>query len=305
MIKKYTYKSVTWVDVENPTTEDVRDLVEEFSVNTSVAKDLQLPTYKEKIAMHKNYLYLVMHFPILRRGADGDAKDQEVDFIVGKDFIITTRYESIDALERFQKTFEVNSILHKEKMTDHAGYVFYYIIKELYKAISDEVDSLNDSLERVEKSVFRGKEKEMVWSISNLNRDLLHLNHTVNSHKEIFETLPGLTLKFFGEEFADNCDKLLNEYYRIHDVMENSVDFLKELRDTNDSLLNTKQNQIMKTLTILTFLALPFTVITGFFQMNTINTPFIGYTHDWPIIVSTEVIAVVVLLVLARFKKWL
>ena len=305
MIKKYTYKSVTWIDVENPTTDEVRSLVEDYSINTSVAKDLQLPTYKEKITMHKNYLYLVMHFPALRRGSDGDSKDQEVDFIVGKDFIITTRYESIDALERFEKMFEVNSILQKEKMEDHAGYVFYYIIKELYRAISDEVDSLNDSLEIVEKSIFKGEEKEMVWSISKLNRDLLHLNHTITSHKEIFESLPGLTVKFFGEEFADNCDKLLNEYYRIQDVMENSVDFLKELRDTNDSLLNTKQNEIMKILTILTFMALPFTVITGFFQMNTTDTPFVNHAHAWPIIVGTEIVAVIILFTFARLKKWL
>jgi magnesium transporter len=305
MIKKYTYKSVTWVDVENPTTDEVKKLIEEYSINTSVAKDLQLPTYKEKIAMHKNYLYLVMHFPSLRHSHDGENTDQEVDFIVGKDFIITTRYETIDALENFEKMFEVNSILQKEKMEDHAGYVFYYILKELYKSISDEVESLNDSLEGIERLMFKGREKEMVWDISKLNRDLLHLNHTIGSHKEIFEMLPGLTVKFFGEDFADNCDKLLNEYYRIEDVMESSVDFLKELRDTNDSLLNTKQNEIMKILTILTFLALPFSVITGFFQMNTKATPIVGSAYDWPIIVTTEIVVVVLLFIFARLKKWL
>lgn len=305
MIKKYTHNTITWIDVENPTPDEVRTLMAEYSLDPVVAKDIQLPTYKEKITMYKHYLYIVMHFPALRHSHNTENNEQEVDFIVGKDYIITVRYETVDALERFTKIFEVNNILRKNIMEDHSGYVFYYIIKELYKAISDEVDTLNDTLKETERNIFKGKEREMVWTLSNLNRDLLHLNHIINSHKDILESLPQIGTKFFGDSFADNCDKLLNEYYRVEGLLTNSVDFLKELRDTNDSLLNTKQTEIMKTLTILTFMALPFTVITGFFQMNTTHTPIMGHTNDWLLVVSVEFIVVIILFILARFKKWL
>lgn len=305
MIKKYSNKKITWVDLENPTPEEIRSIISEYSIDSVIARDLQLPTYKEKVVANKNYLYLVTHFPALRHSHRDENKDQEIDFIIGKNFIITTRYETIDALEKFVKLFEVNSILCKGAMEDHAGYVFYYIIKELYKTISDEVDTLNDLLSETEKNIFKGREKEMVFSLSKLNRDLLHLNHTISSHREIFEPLPEISTSFFGDGFSENCEKLLNEYYRVQDLLNNSLDFLKELRDTNDSLLNTKQNGIMKTLTILTFLALPFSIITGLFQMNTSSTPFVGSGYDWQIIVVTELIAVVSLLVFARLKKWL
>ncbi len=61
----------------------------------------------------------------------------------------------------------------------------------------------------------------------------------------------------------------------------------------------------MKTLTIIAFLALPFTIITGFFQMNTSGTPIIGSNNDWGIIVAVELCAMVILFIFAKMKKWL
>jgi len=304
MIKKYTHKTITWIDAENPTMDEVRSLMEQYSIDPSIAKEFLLPSFKEKIVLQEKYLYMVMHFPALRHSHQTDS-DQEIDFVVGKNFIITTRYETIDALERFAKFFEVNSILEKGIMEDHAGYVLYYIMKELYKTVSDELDGANDRMKRIEKEIFKGKEKEMVLDISYTSRDLINLDHALRSHKEILESLEDISTKIFDSEFKENCVKISNDYYKVEGMLSNNIDFLKELRETNDSLLSTKQNETMKILTVITFLGMPFTIITGFFQMNTSSTPLVGIANDWQIIVILEILAVIILFMFARFKKWL
>ncbi len=305
MIKRYTNKTITWIDAETPTIAELQDLMQEYSLDPSVMRDLQLPTYKEKIIAQKDYLYLVMHFPALNHSSLKDDIDQEIDFVVGRDFIITARYENIDALERFQKIFEVNTILDKHMMEDHAGYVLYYIIKELYKNIGDEVDTINDSIKTIKGKVFEGKEKEMVFSISKINKNLLHLNHTTKTHEQILEGLAKAGERIFDGDFKENCEKILNEYYRIQDLLTQSTNFLKEIRGTNDSLLNTKQNEIMKTLTIIAFLALPFSTITGFFQLNASGKPTTSTSNDWAIIIAIEIVVMIALFIFAKIKKWL
>jgi magnesium transporter len=304
MIKKNTNKSITWVDVVNPTTEDMRSLMEEFNLVPSVARELQLPTYKQKISFFDDYLYMVMHFPAFRHSHKG-GEDQEIDFIVGKKFIITTRYEHIDALEKFSKDFEVNNILDKGIMEDNAGYVLYYIIKELYKSMSDEIDSIKDSLKFIESKIFKGEEKEMVTEISKTNHKLININRTTLSHKEVLESLEKSGEKIFGTGFKENFSKILDEYYRIESSLKSDIELLSGIRGTNDSLLSSKQNGTMKILTIITFLALPFSVITGFFQMNTKSTPLVGSSYDWQIVVVTEIIIVVLLFIFVKIKKWL
>ena len=305
MIKKYKNNSITWIDVEDPTLEEVRTLMEEYDINRDIARELQLPTYKEKSVMYKDYLYLVLHFPALRHTHKDNASEQEIDFVVGKNFIITTRYEPIDALERFSKTFELNNILKKGLMEDHAGYVLYYMIKELYRAMSDEVDSINDTLKQVENNIFKGKEKEMVTEISRANRDLINFNHTILTHKDVLTSLKNSGISLFNGEFEENFSKILNEYHRIEKVLTTNIDFLRELRDTNDSLLSSKQSETMKLLTVITFLTIPFSIITGFFQMNAVHTPLVGNAYDWNIIVTMELIAVFVFFVIAKLRKWI
>lgn len=305
MIKKYNNNFITWIDVEDPTTEEVRSLMDEYNINPDIARELQLPTYKEKIIMYKDYLYLVLHFPALRHTHKNNTTEQEIDFIVGKDFIITTRYEPIDALERFSKTFELNSILKKGLMEDNAGYVLYYMIKELYRAMSDEVDSINDTLKQVEKNIFKGKEKEMVTEISKANRDLISFNHTITTHRDVLISLKDAGGKMFDKGFVENLLKIINEYHRIEKVLLSSIDFLRELRSTNDSLLSSKQNETMKVLTVITFLALPFSVITGFFQMNATNTPILGMSNDWQIIVLVELIISILFFIFAKLRRWI
>ncbi len=304
MIKKYTNNSIAWIDVESPTTEEVRSLMEEYDINPDVARELQLPTYKEKVVVSKDYLYMVLHFPTLRHTHRDDTTEQEIDFIVGKDFIITTRYEQIDPIERFSKTFELNKILNKGVMEDNAGYVFYYLIKELYKAMSDEVDSINDTLKEIEKNIFKGKEKEMVSEISKVNKDLINFNHVILTHR-VIDSLIASGGRLFGNGFSENFAKILNEYNRIEKALSNNIDFLKELRSTNDSLLSSKQNETMKVLTVIAFLALPFTIITGFFQMNATHTPLLGMDNDWFIIVSIEIIFVIFAFLFAKWRKWI
>ena len=304
MIKKNTNKTITWVDVDNPTTEEIRSLMEEFNLTPTVARELQLPTYKQKISFNKDYLYMVMHFPAFRHSHKG-GEDQEIDFVVGKKFIITTRYEQIDALEKFSKDFEVNNILDKGIMEDNAGYVLYYIIKELYRAMSDELDSIKDSLKIIEDNIFKGKEIEMVVEISKTNHKLINISHTILSHKEVLESLEDSGEKIFGIDFAENFSKILNEYYRIESNLNNDIEFLKEIRNTNDSLLSSKQNGTMKILTVITFLTVPFSIIAGFFQMNTKNTPILGSNYDWQIIVVSEIFVMILLFIFVKVKKWL
>jgi magnesium transporter len=305
MIKESKNKKITWVDIENPSMDELRKIMEKYNLDPAMTKEMALTTFKERVISKDGKIYAVFHFPALRH-SHGDGVKQEIDFVIGKDFIITNRYEHIDAIESFSKFFEVNATLEKEIMEDHGGFVMYYILKELYKSVSNELDSINDELSFVEKGIFDGQEKEMVSSISKLSRDLLNIQHTIIGHGDILEKIISMGDQYLEDEsFIYDIRKIKNESDRVNRYLTDSMDFLSELRETNNSLLSTKQNEIMKTLTILAFVVLPFSIITGFFQMNTVNTPFVGSENDWYIVILVELIIVISLFIFARLKKWL
>lgn len=303
MIKKQNYKSVIWVDSENPTKDEARGLMEEFGLTPEVAQDILLPTFKDKITPFKDYIYLVLHFPAFKH-THNKSHRQEIDFVIGKNFIITNRYEGIDAMEKYAKIFEVNSILDKNEAKVGSGELFLAMMGTIYQSLSDELDSINYLLREAEKNIFAGKEKDMVFELSRVGREIINFNHIITPHGNILETLKQHSEKIYGKDFTLELDEIINEYYKITKILENVTEVLKELRDTNDSLLSTKQNETMKILTVFTFFALPFTIITGFFQMNTKYTPIVNNDNGWFIIVGAEIITLTVVYLIAKRKKW-
>jgi magnesium/cobalt transport protein CorA len=303
MIKKQNYQAVTWVDSESPTKDEARSIMEEFQLSPEIAQDILLPTFKDRIISSKDYIYLVLHFPAFKH-THNKSHRQEIDFVIGKKFIITNRYESIDAMEKYAKIFEVNSILDKKTKEVDSGRLFLAIMRTIYQSLSDELDSINYLLNEAERKIFAGKEREMVFELSKVGREIINFNHIIIPHGNILETLKQDAHKILSSAFALELDEIINEYYKVAKNLENVTQVLQELRETNNSLLSTKQNEIMKTLTIFTFFALPFTIITGFFQMNTKYTPIVNNDNGWLVIIGIEIMVMFIVFMIAKKKKW-
>jgi magnesium transporter len=310
MLYTYKHNGITWIDLENPTREEVRSLVEQFGIAPIVADELLAPTARSRADLHGDYIYLILHFP--QRITDhhvADIKpnklDQEIDFVIAKDFIITTRYGAVDSFLEFAKMFETNSILDRSNMAQHAGYIFYYMIRNIYKTLFEEVQNVKDMLTEDEEKIFSGKEREMVAELSKINRLLLYYKDSLSFHREVLNSFEVAGREIFEPEFSYYLRAVTGEYYKVQGALESSRDYLGELRRTNDSLLSSKQNEVMKMIAIISFITFPMTLIAGIFGMNTINTPLLGETNDFWIVVGIMVIMATIILIFFKKKDWI
>ncbi|MFA5997080.1 MAG: magnesium transporter CorA family protein [Candidatus Paceibacterota bacterium] len=304
MINRYNYKDLVWVDVQSPTQDEVRALMDEFSIHPLVADELLGPTLRPKVDLYPDFIYLILRFPTLTHKHDGK-EDQEIDFIVGKKFIITAHYDLVDQLHEIAKVFEVNTILNKSNLGDHAGFILYYILKELYKSLDGELEHINHSFNEIQAKIFSGRERDMVGSISHLNRDLLNFKQTLRPHKEVLESFEIAGSKFFGQDFSFYLHTIVGEFYKIASILEGHRETALDLRDTNDSLLTTKTNDTMKLLTVMSFTFLPLSFIASLFGMNAIGMPIVSMPNAFWIIFAGMGVIGLFLLIFFKFRKWL
>ncbi|MEK7558542.1 MAG: magnesium transporter CorA family protein [Patescibacteria group bacterium] len=304
MLTTYKHKKLTWVDLENPTNEEVTRLMKEYKIHSLVAAELLSPTVRPKVDLYSNFIYLILHFPTISHSHKGET-EQEIDFIIGKEFLITVHYDTVDPLREFSKMFEVNSILDKSNMGEHAGYLFFHIMREMYKNLSDELGDITGLLKNIEEKIFKGREGEMVKEISSTNKLLLDFRESIRFHKEVLESFEVAGKSFFEDKFHYYLRALIGEYYKVFNLLENQKEMLVDLRETNDSLLSTKTNETMKVLTIMAFIVLPMSFIVQIFGISSAYLPFVNSPLGlWKII---AIISVVGILVFASFKykKWL
>ena len=300
MISTYNHKDLTWIDLESPTRDEVRSVMEQYDIHPLVGNELLTPTEHPKVDLYDRYIYLVFHFPAVSH-KHGSETRQEIDFIVGEKFIITTHYDLIDPLHEFSKVFEVNTLLDKSNIGKHAGFVFFYIIRELYKNMTQQLDGVEKALKKIESNIFTGREGEMVAEISRVNRDLLNFKQSIRPQKEILESFERAGEKFFGNDFSYYSHAMTGEYYKVASILDGHKDTLSDLRTTNDSLLTTKTNSIMRTLTAVTFLVLPSTLIAGLFGMDLPDAP----DPEFWLVISTMVVSMVGMFTIFKHNKWI
>ncbi len=303
MRTRQEYGGLVWIDLESPNRLEVRAMAEEFGIAETIAEELLLPASKPRAEFYGEYAYIVMHFPALKHSHA--TREQEVDFIVGKNFLITTHYDTIDPIHKFSKIFEVNATLETTSLGEHAGFLFFFTVKKLYKAIEYELDFIRRELITIEEHIYSGHEVEMVSAISRAARGLLNLRQTIEPHRDILKIIEDNGSDFFGAEFLPYLRGLSNEYYRVHNHITRATDFLHELRETNNSLLTTKQNETMRILTIMALLTFPLALLVTIFDINSKSNPLTDLPYGFWIIVGIVVAAGSGMVWYFKHNKWL
>lgn len=298
MLKKFNYKNIAWLDLQSPTVEECKQLGKEYRIHSLVLEELTTPSQRSKVDVYNEFIYLVLHFPSVNQ-------DQlEIDFVIGKNFIITVHYELAAALDDFAKIFEADIMSRRESNEMHAGFLFYYMIKEIYGALETDLNVINDRLRAIERKVFSGQEKEVVKALAEVNRELFDFRWSTKNHKEILLSLEPAGEELFGSNFRYHLRAIGGEHDKIWKMIESNRSTFLDLRETNESLLTIKANQTMKMLAVLAFIFLPLTIISQIFSMNTATMPFIGRPYDFYLILSLMVLIVSTLYFIARLRRW-
>ena len=303
MVEAKKYNGISWTQLRSPQREDLDELIREYDIPPHVAEELRLPSQKQKADLHEHFIFGILRFPL--PSLLGEDASREIDFIVGKDFIITAHYGENDPLHEFSKLFEVNSLLGKTEEGEHGGHIFFYIIRHLYHAIEKRIEALDIELEEMEAEIFNGKEREMVRSLSETARVVLDLRKTLGHHEEILQAFIAGGTQLFGGDFDPYLRSLLADFRKISMSIESSREFLDELRETNRTLLTSKQNETMKFFTVISFVTFPLALLVSILNIDSPDNPLSGNPERFLIIAGITAIVGLVFFLIFKRKRWI
>jgi magnesium transporter len=306
MTTTHTYKGIVWIDLESPDDNEIASLVKRYDLHPLVGEELRSSPSLAKIDFYKDYILIVLTLPVRARKDDSYlVVDREVDFVIGKNFLITSHYEAIEQLEYFGKIFEANEILGKEENISHAGHIFYYMVKRLYAGMKNDLENIRDAIVTAESRIFKGDERNMVETLSSLNRELIDFKQTARIHHDIWDDLQRHSEKgIFGPDFEVYVENVKDDFLHIHELITNARELLTDLRETNDSLLNTHQNEIIKQLTLVAFIFYPLTFIASVFTIPGIDVPLVETSYGWWVILALMIVSTIGIWLYFKRKRW-
>ncbi len=306
MLHRIEHKPIVWIDLQSPTPEEIEHVVAEFSLGPLIAEELATATIKPRVDLYAGFIYGVFHFPAFRHTHQAQ-ENQEVDFVIGKNFIITTHYETIDPIHDFKKAFEAEALIAKDqkKKALHGGHIYFEMMRRLYRASDYELDYISDAIDRIENEIFAGHEREMVTEISNMSRELLNFKRIIATHKEVLDSLEMAGADFFGKEFVSYLKIIGAESFRVMHRADSLLDSARELRETNNSMLSTKQNEALRILSVMAFLTFPLVLVVEVLALDAGGTPIIHQQYGFWIIVTALLALAGSFVLYFKKKKWL
>lgn len=315
MLTRREYKGLTWIDLESPTEPELASIADEYKIHPVVIGELTNPSIRSKVDRYSDFIYLILHFPICQicygqrpafgsGGPKNNLDTEEIDFIIGHNFLITTHYQPLNGVSEFATVFQSNQLENRGKNKNQAGLLFYYLVRQLYGDLASGLDYINGVLKQAERKVFAGEERAMVKLLTEVNRNLLDFRWALKNHREVLASLQSVAREFFDDGFHYYLGAVTGEYNRIWTMLESNHETFIDLRETNESLLSIKTNETMKVFTVMAFIFFPLTLITQFFGMNMI-LPFAGSPQSYYLVIAMMLTTLFGMLVLAKYRRWL
>jgi magnesium transporter len=302
-MKSISFGNIKWIDFTDPSTEDTLYLQENFNIHPLAIEEFVTPTYRPKATEYENCLFLTIHIPLFNT-TTRTTYPGELDIVITKDHLITGHSKGIYALENLFNSLQESEGKKRLYMNKTPAHLLHKILEILLDSLFPSLDHIHEKLNRIEEQVFNGKEKEMVFEISVIKRDILNFRRTLKPQRNIIESIAQMKSRFVDPELIPYFQDLIGTNIRLWNALESNKETIESMEETNNSLLSNKLDFTMKVLTVFSAIMMPMTVYSNILAMSA-DIPFGKNPHAFIIHVIIMLLMSLLTIFIFKIKKWL
>lgn len=301
-MRTVTFNHTTWIDLADPTKEDIAYLQEHFNIHPIAIEEFCTPTYQPKAVNYNNCLFLSIHIPLFDV-ANRTTYPSEFDIILTDTHLITGHRSDIYQINTFFESLSNSEGQRRLHLGHSPAHLLYHVLEMLLSSCFPRLDHIARNLDNIEENVFHGHEKEMVFEISIVKRDILNFRRTLKPQRSVLESLFQRENAFIPSDLKIYFQDLIGTNIRLWNILENNKEIIESLEATNNSILSNKLNLTMKVLTIFSAVMLPMTVYSNVLAMSA-DIPFAGNPYAFWIHVSIMFLISFATIIIFKTKNW-
>ncbi|MDH5249043.1 MAG: magnesium/cobalt transporter CorA [Cyclobacteriaceae bacterium] len=290
---------VNWINLDGLTNQDIIDKVQaHFNLHALLVEDV-LADQRPKAEEYDNYLFFTLK--MLYR-IDGMQIDYEqISFVLGRNFLISFQEKEGDLFDGFRDRISLDLGKVRKKQGDYLLYRLIDIIVDNYYNV---LDRIGDLIEEMEEDVYENPSNKIFNNIQLLKKELIYLRKALYPLREALSKLVKGESEFISDENLRYYADIYDHVAHLIDSLDTYKDLTSSLLDIHINAMNTKLNEVIKVLTIISTIFIPLTFIVGVYGMNFRHMPELdwhfGYYAVWGVIFSIFML----MLIFFKKKKW-
>ncbi|MGF1676196.1 MAG: magnesium/cobalt transporter CorA [Rivularia sp. (in: cyanobacteria)] len=296
-------ESVSWVDVAGlGNTNILQRIGKVFELHPLVLEDVVNVPERPKIEDYEDQLVIISRMVMPTENSDGFYSEQ-VSFVLGKNYLLTVQEEpTLDCFEPVRLRIRNNKGIIRKQGAD---YLAYALIDAIIDGFFPVLEDYGERIEDLEEEVIVNPTRKTLQKIYRIRRELLQLRRAIWPQRTAINVLIRDSNELISEEVRIYLRDCYDHAVQVMDMVETYRELASGLMDVYLSALSNRMNEIMKLLTVFSWIFLPLTFIAGVYGMNFeympgLKTPW-GF---WLCVVAMMAIAAGLLLFFRR-RGWL
>jgi magnesium transporter len=273
--------TVVWVDFCGPSKEQLLELAAELGLHELAVEDALGPHQRPKLDRYATHLFLSCH-AVSVDAEGGNLEETEVDAFINERWFITVRKNdgfSIDpVLERWDRSPDLAVL--------GVSFLLYGLLDVIVDSYFDAVQSFDEYYEEVSAGIFADRpldpSQQRHWF--DMRRAMVRFHRLVVPLREAISSLMRKEHSAVSAELYPYFQDVYDHILRVSESSDSLRDLVSTIVETNLSLRDYRQNQIVKKVSSwAAIIAVP-ALVTGYYGMN---VPYPGYLQSWGVAVSS------------------
>lgn len=305
-LHELTYQGLAWVNVTKQKEDILRAVQNRFNFEEQDITESLPPFQRPKIAKRDGYYFMVLHFPVFDREARrlGFA---EVDFFLMANVLVTVHDSKLMVVENFFDECKKSQKAVQEYFSGTAAHMLFELLSRLLDSIFPILLHVNEDINIVDKKLFtQVTDRALAEEILRLKTNVVAFRRTMQGHRTVLERLimySGRELNISSyQNYLNSLREFTNEIWHM---LESQKESINALHETNESFLSLRTTNIMKTLTIISVVTFPLTLIATLFSVQAGGTPIINEPWGFWALFSLILFGALFMVFEFRKRKWL
>ncbi|MBV6622298.1 MAG: magnesium/cobalt transporter CorA [Rivularia sp. (in: Bacteria)] len=296
-------ESVSWVDVQGlGNTHILQRIGKVFELHPLVLEDLVNVPERPKIEDYEDQLVIISRMVMPTQQADGFHSEQ-VSFVLGKNYLLTVQEEpSLDCFDPVRLRIRNNKGIIRKQGAD---YLAYALLDAIIDGFFPVLEDYGERIEDLEEEVIVNPTRKTLQKIYRIRRELLQLRRAIWPQRSAINALIRDSNELISEEVRIYLRDCYDHAVQVMDMVETYRELASGLMDVYLSAVSNRMNEIMKLLTVFSWIFLPLTFIAGLYGMNFEYMPGLKTPWGFWLCVAAMVAIAVGLLVFFRRSGWL
>jgi magnesium transporter len=271
---------IYWFRVEGVAdSHTLRDLGEAFGLHPLALEDVVNTHQRCKVEDYGDHVFIVIRLPVY--AADGNLTTEQVSLFLGDGFVVSI-HEGCNALESVRDRILWARGRIREMKADYVAYTILDTVIDNYFPVIEEI---GNRLNTIDEALEVGFDHNHRYDIRNVRSDLLLLRKTIWPQREAL----GALLRNDCPHIQESTRTWLRDCYdhtiQLMDVTETYRELCADLRDFHLADVSYRNNEVMKTLTIIATLFMPLSFVAGFYGMNFHYMPELSWRYGYPAVI--------------------